>query len=91
MKLTETSKFKKLRKKIKAPEEKRALIEAIQVIISNPEKGKKLKGEFKDLRFYKYICQGQPRRLIYKRESDSLILFSFGPGGGRYKYINKFQ
>ena len=85
MKLLETSKFKKLRKKLKEEHEKRALKDAIHEIIKNPGAGKKLKGEFKDLRVFKYMVQGQARRLIYKIESDTIVLFSFGPREGIYK------
>ena len=85
MKLLETSKFKKLRKKLKEEHEKRALKDAIHEIMKNPDAGKKLKGEFKDLRVFKYTVQGQARRLIYKVESDAIVLFSFGPREGIYK------
>lgn len=79
MKLIETSKFKKLRKKLKEENEKKALKLAIKKIIQNPKSGKRLKGEFKDLISFRYSVKGQSRRLIYKLESETIILFSFGP------------
>jgi len=85
MKLVETSKFKKLRKKIKEDRERKALREAILKVLENPEVGKKLKGEFRDLRSYKYSVKGQNRRLIYKIEREDLILLSFGPREGIYR------
>ena len=85
MKLLETLKFKKLRKKLKEEHEKKALKYAIQEIMKNPDSGKKLKGEFRDLRSFGYTVQGQARRLVYKVESDTIILFSFGPREGIYK------
>ena len=85
MKLKETSKFQKLRKKVREISEKDSLQGAIETILSDPEAGKRLKGEFKDLRSFRYSVQGQPRRLIYKTEGDDLILFSFGPREGIYK------
>ena len=85
MKLLETSKFKKLRKKKKEETEKEALKEAIMRIIEDPEAGKKLKGEFRDLRAFRYSVKGQDRRLIYKTETDTIILFSFGPREEIYK------
>jgi len=85
MNLKETSKFQKLRKKVKETAEKESLKQAIVFVLSNPEAGKKLKGEFKDLRAYRYSVKGQPRRLIYKIEKEDLILFSFGPRQGVYK------
>ncbi len=85
MRLVETSKFRKLRKKIKSNLEKEALKEAILKIIDNPEAGKKLKGEFKELRSFGYTVQGQTRRVIYKKEREALIFFSFGPREGIYK------
>lgn len=85
MKLVETSKFKKLRKKIKEDRERKALREAILKVLENPEVGKKLKGEFRDLRSYKYSVRGQDRRLIYKTEREDLILLSFGPREGIYR------
>ena len=85
MKLVETAKFKRLRKRIKETHEKAALKEAINKIIENPQAGKILKGEFKDLRSFKYTVKGQNKRLIYKIEKDFLVLFSFGPREGIYK------
>lgn len=85
MRLVETSKFKKLRKKIKGDLEKEALKEAILEILSSPTAGKKLKGEFQDLRSFSYSVKGQNRRLIYKQEKDYLVLLSFGPREGIYK------
>jgi mRNA-degrading endonuclease RelE of RelBE toxin-antitoxin system len=85
MKLLETSKFNKLRKKLKETHEKESLKTAIENILKDPEAGKKLKGEFKELRSYRYTTKGQARRLIYKLEIDSIILFSFGPREGIYK------
>ncbi len=85
MQLKETSKFQKLRKKLKELPEKEALKEAIFGILSNPEAGKRLKGEFKYLRSLRYSVKGQQRRLIYKIAGDDLILFSFGPREGIYK------
>ncbi len=85
MQLKETSKFQKLRRKLKELQEKEALKEAISSILSNPEAGKKLKGEFKDLRSLRYSVKGQQRRLIYKIAGDDLTLFSFGPREGTYK------
>ena len=85
MKLLETSKFKKLRKKIKSAHEREALKEAVEKIMEDPEAGKLLKGEFRDLRSFRYSMKGQSKRLIYKIEEDTLILFSFGPREGIYK------
>jgi hypothetical protein len=85
VRLVETSKFKKSRKKIKGGLEKEALREAVLKIIQNPAAGKKLKGEFQDLRFLGYSVKGQNRRLIYKQEKDCLVLLSFGPREGIYK------
>ncbi len=85
MKLIETAKFKRLRKRIKETQDKSALKEAINKIIENPQAGKILKGEFKDLRSFKYTVKGQNKRLIYKTEKDFLVLFSFGPREGIYK------
>ncbi len=85
MKILETAKFKKQRKKLVQEIEKQALKRAIQIVLANPEIGKKLKGEFKDLHSFKYMAVSQQRRLIYKIEGDSLILLSFGPREGIYK------
>lgn len=85
MKLKETSKFQKLRKKLRETSERETLKGAIKSILVNPEAGKKLKGEFKDLRAYRYSVKGQTRRLIYQIDGDDLILFSFGPREGIYK------
>jgi hypothetical protein len=85
MKLIETAKFKRLRKRIKETQDKAALKEAINKIVENPQAGKILKGEFKDLRSFKYTVKGQNKRLIYKTEKNFLVLFSFGPREGIYK------
>ncbi len=85
MKIYETSKFNKLRKKLKEKTEKDALKTAIQDIVEDPEIGKKLRGDFAHLRSYKYAVKGQSYRLIYKWEKNSIILFSFGPREGIYK------
>lgn len=85
MKLLETSKFSKLRKKIKDEAESMALRSAIAAILKDPQCGKKLKGELGHLRSYSYTARGQTRRLIYHWEKDVLVLFSFGPRQGIYK------
>jgi mRNA-degrading endonuclease RelE of RelBE toxin-antitoxin system len=85
MRLLETSKFQKLRKKLKDPEERAALRQAVLELLEDPGAGKKLKGEFRDLRSFRFSVRGQPRRLIYKHEEDELVLFSFGPCQGIYK------
>jgi len=85
MRLLETSKFSKLRKKIKDEAESAALKSAIAEIVENPPLGKKLKGELEHLRSYSFSARGQSRRLIYLWEKDVLVLFSFGPRQGAYK------
>ncbi len=85
LKIYETSKFKKLRKKIKDEKEMKELKKAIIEVINSPLSGKKLKGEFKELRSYKYFVNGQQRRLIYKYKGDSVYFLTFGPREGIYK------
>jgi hypothetical protein len=85
MRLEETSKFRRLRKKIKQKQEREELKKAILTVQKKPASGKKLKGEFKELRSFDYTVKGQSRRLIYKAEPDTIILFSFGPREGIYK------
>ncbi|MCK4763125.1 MAG: type II toxin-antitoxin system RelE/ParE family toxin [Candidatus Aminicenantes bacterium] len=85
MELIETAKFRKTRKKINEAGEKEALKNAVKEIIKNPTAGKKLKGEFKEIRSFRYIVPGQQRRLIYKLEPGFIVLFSFGPREGIYK------
>jgi mRNA-degrading endonuclease RelE of RelBE toxin-antitoxin system len=85
MRLLETSKFQKLRKKLKDEGERNALKNAVLQVLENPEAGKKLKGEFRDLRAFRFAVRGQARRLIYKNEKDTIVLFSFGPRQGIYK------
>jgi mRNA-degrading endonuclease RelE of RelBE toxin-antitoxin system len=85
MRLFETSKFQKLRKKLKDEEERDSLKNAVLHVLENPEVGKKLKGEFRDLRSFRFAVRGQARRLIYKHEKDTIVLFSFGPRQGIYK------
>jgi mRNA-degrading endonuclease RelE of RelBE toxin-antitoxin system len=83
--LFETSKFQKLRKKLKDKDERAALREAVLHAIEDPESGKRLKGEFQDLRSLRFSVRGQALRLIYKCDGDKVILFSFGPRQGVYK------
>jgi mRNA-degrading endonuclease RelE of RelBE toxin-antitoxin system len=85
MKIFETSKFSKLRKRIKGRAEIEALKSAVLEIQKNPQTGKKLKGELEHLGSYAYSVKGQARRLVYKLEKDAVILFSFGPRQGIYK------
>lgn len=85
MRLAETSKFKRLRKKLKQKQEKEELKKAIKGIAEDPYAGKKLKGEFRELRSYNYSVKGQSKRLVYKKNPDTIILFSFGPREGIYK------
>jgi mRNA-degrading endonuclease RelE of RelBE toxin-antitoxin system len=85
MRILETSKFQKLRKKLKDDEDLAALREAVLLVLENTEAGKKLKGEFRDLRSLRYAVRGQACRLIYKHGRDVIVLFSFGPRQGIYK------
>jgi len=83
--LIETAHFKKNRKRLKNEQEKIALKEAVLHIQKDPFSGKKLKSDFKDLQANKYTVKGQSKRLIYKIEKDTLVLFSFGPRGNIYR------
>jgi mRNA-degrading endonuclease RelE of RelBE toxin-antitoxin system len=85
MKICETSKFQRQRKKIREEAERNSLKEAVSEVEKNPEAGKKLKGEFALLRSYAYTVKGQDRRLVYRWEKDMIVFFSFGPRGGIYK------
>ena len=85
MRLIETAKFKKLRKKLKQEQERAELKNTIIKLLEDPYIGKKLKGEFKDLLALRYTVKGQSRRLIYKMEKDTITLFSFGPREGIYR------
>lgn len=85
MRILETPKFLKLRKKLREDEEREALREAVLQVLENPESGKRLKGELKDLHSLRYAVRGQARRLIYKHGKDVIVFFSFGPRQGIYK------
>ncbi len=85
MKIYETAKFKRLRKKLRSALEREALKKAIIGVAGNPKAGKPLKGEFKELWRYAYSVSGQERRLIYQPGPDCLYLLSFGPREGIYK------
>ena len=65
--------------------EKAALKKAVATIMDAPQEGKLLKGEFRDLRSFRYSVKGQSRRLIYKTDKTTVFLFSFGPREGIYK------
>lgn len=85
MKILETAKFARARKKLVDTGETEALKTAIVVIAGEPSSGKKLRGEFADLRSFVYTVRGQTRRLIYKWNDGEIVLFSFGPRQGIYK------
>jgi len=85
MRLVETSKLKRLRKKLRQEQEKAELKNAIKGIMEYPYSGEKLKGELRELLSVSYSVKEQSRRLIYKAEKDTIILFSFGPREGIYK------
>ena len=85
MKIYEAARFQKQRKKLRTDSEKKALKEAVRSVVEDPLSGKKLKGEFKDLRSSIYLAEGQERRNIYKIEENTIYLLSFGPREGIYK------
>lgn len=85
MRLLETAKFKKQREKLRSDLERQALKKAIAEVMENPLAGKKLKGELSPFRSFRFSVVGLSQRLIYQFESNSLILFSFGPRQGIYK------
>ncbi len=85
MRVLETAKFSRLRKKIADEGEKEALVTAIRTVVSEPLSGKKLHGELALLRSYAYSARGQSRRLVYKLEKQAVVLMSFGPRQGIYK------
>lgn len=85
MNIYETSKFKKLRKKLRSNIEREALAKAIEDVIKHPFDSKKLKGEFKDLRRHKYSVHGHEQRLIFKVEGNMIYFLSFGPREGIYR------
>ncbi|MGA2939581.1 MAG: type II toxin-antitoxin system RelE/ParE family toxin [Syntrophobacteraceae bacterium] len=85
LKVYETVKFQKQRKKLRSDSEKTALKGALRSVAEDPLSGKKLKGEFKDFRSLRYFAEGQERRIIYKIEENTIYLLSFGPREGIYK------
>lgn len=85
MKVFETSKFRRLREKLKSDVERKALKKAVEEVIKDPYNSKKLKGEFKDLRRHKYSVHGHEQRLIFKVEGDMIYFLSFGPREDIYK------
>jgi mRNA-degrading endonuclease RelE of RelBE toxin-antitoxin system len=85
LKVYETSKFQKLRKKLESAGEKEALKDAIISVAAGPLAGKKLKGELKDLSRHRYFVGGRERRLIYEVQKETIFLISFGPREGIYK------
>ena len=88
VKVFETEKFKRLRKKIKEKFESESLKQAVGEVSKNILHGKKLNGEFRDLRSFRYFVRGQSRRLIYRATGETLVLYSFGPREGIYKHLN---
>jgi len=82
MKVLETARFSRLRKRIAEDTERDALVAAVRAIVSAPLAGKKLHGELALLRSYGYSVRGQARRLIYKLEQQTIVLISFGPRPG---------
>ena len=85
MRIYETPKFQRLRKKLRSRNEKDALKRAILAVAADPRIGKPLKGEFKSLWRFSYHVPGQEKRLIYKPGKDRLFLLSFGPREGIYQ------
>ncbi len=85
MRIFETAKFAKQRKKLRSDEERKALRRTVRQVIRDPKKGKKLKGELADLRSVRYTVQGQQRRFVYKEDEVTLYLVSFGPREGVYR------
>jgi len=85
LQIYETTKFLRLREKLKSVAERDGLKAAVQAVAKEPTSGKKLKGEFKEFRSFRYAVQGQARRLIYHWEGARLTLLAFGPREGIYK------
>jgi hypothetical protein len=85
MRILETAKFARARNKLVDKDGAEALKRAIIVIAGEPSSGKKLHGEFADLRSYAYTTRGQTRRLIYRWNDGEVVLLSFGPRQGIYK------
>jgi mRNA-degrading endonuclease RelE of RelBE toxin-antitoxin system len=85
VRILETSRFQRLRKKLADRDEVEALRAALIALQENPMAGKKLKGELAHLRSLAYAVRGQPRRLIYLFDGKDVFLFSFGPRQGIYK------
>jgi len=85
LRIYETAKFKRLRKKLRSANEKEALKRAIAAVAADPGAGKPLKGEFKSFWRFPYKVAGQEKRLIYKPGKDCLYLLSFGPREGIYQ------
>ena len=85
MRIYETAKFRRLRKKLRSENEREALKRALAEVAADPRVGKPLKGEFKSLWRFPYNVAGQEKRLIYQAEKDCLYLLSFGPREGIYQ------
>ncbi|MDR1031737.1 MAG: type II toxin-antitoxin system RelE/ParE family toxin [Holosporales bacterium] len=73
MTIQETSRFKKVYKKLNS-NQKIDVDSAIRFIIKNPDTGQRKKGNLSAVRIYKFRCVNQLTLLAYTISNDRLVL-----------------
>ena len=82
MKVYETAKFQKQRKKLRSDSEMTALKGALRSVAEDPLSGKKLKGEFKDLRELEIFRRGAGKTNHLQNRGKRNLSSLLRPEGG---------
>lgn len=69
--------------------QKKAVDDAVGVIIKNPEAGTVKKGDLADVSVYKFDCAGQQMLLAYEYDPDTRILLALGVHENFYRDLKR--
>lgn len=81
--------FKKTVKKLPRPFQQ-IILDAIEDIIANPDRGEPKKSDLEGIRVHKFMLNRQLTLLAYKSDRDSIIFYQVGAHENFYKNLKNY-
>lgn len=89
MEILQMPRFKKTVKKLPRPFQQ-VVLDAIEEVVANPEKGESKKGDLEEIRVHKFKMNRQLTLLAYKFEGRSIIFYQVGTHENFYQTLRKY-
>ena len=89
MNILQMPRFKSYVKKLPCPFQQ-IVLDAVEDVVANPEKGELKTGDLKNFRVVKFLMNRQLTLMAYKLENDSLIFYQVGSHENFYRELKKY-